>query len=206
MVNFECLIVYTCILLVWLNAPDAPLTDSDAIKTKLITIIIHKHWGAHKQVEEAAAAEYFKDKTLSWWTQLYNISTGSAMDRQGKVIHYDSTTKLRTIGTIFWTFWCPRSTLTPEGTGLSIAKYIDDIWFHSALFSFTQFLVCVMSPFNECVMWCIKDMAWNKQSMVIFYPSISLYDSNIFQVCKRHNRSVFDCLTFQNLWFDMSVL
>lgn len=63
MVKFECLIVYTCILLVWLNAPDAPLTDSDAVKPKLIAIIIHKHLGAHKQVEEAAA-EHLKDKII----------------------------------------------------------------------------------------------------------------------------------------------
>lgn len=84
MVKFECLIVYTCILLVWLNAPDAPLTDSDAVKTKLIAIIIHKHLGARKQMEKAAG-EHFKDKTLSWWTQLYNI-----MKQQiGKVRYYE---------------------------------------------------------------------------------------------------------------------
>ncbi len=98
MVKFECLIVYTCILLVWLNAPDALLTDSDAVKTKLIAIIIHKHLGAHKQVEEDAA-EHFKNKTLSWQTQLYNTGNGSTMDEQGHLLW---------LYNHFWTFWYPR--------------------------------------------------------------------------------------------------
>lgn len=62
MAKIECFIVYTCILLLWLKAPDAPLTDSDAVKTKLIAIIIHKHLGTRKQMEEGAE---HKEKTLS---------------------------------------------------------------------------------------------------------------------------------------------